>query len=149
MSILNQPITLSLPYTNAQICYTRLEAFPPIKQAFHDTILPIVATTGALKDRISEIEAKRQQILDDYLEAGNSLREVDTALNCCIGDLYVGIFDSISFEIGESDLSLDKKLALMQELRAMLPLILDWNPTKRLELDNLLQGTTADIELGE
>jgi len=149
MSTLNESIELSLPYTNAQMCYTRLELFPSIKQAFDTKIIPLATSAGELGERLSEIEAQRAKALDAYLEAGNSLREVDTALNCCIGDLYVALFDGIGFKVSEGTLPQHEKLALMEQLRAYLPSILEWNPAKRTELDILLQGTSAEIELEE
>ena len=149
MTIIDEPLDLSLPYTSAQMCYSRLESFPPIHQTFHDTLIPLAISAGDLSDRLTQIEARRQQALDDYLEAGNSLREVDTTLNCCIADLYVALFDTIGFKISESDLSVDDKLTAMQQLHDLLPKVLDWNPTKRTEISNLLRGTTAEIQLGE
>ena len=149
MSVLNESIEFSLPYTNTQMCYTRLELFPAIKQAFEQIIVPIARSAGDLGDRLTDIETQRTQTLNDYLEAGNSLREVDITLNCCIGDLYIALFDGIGFKVSEGTLPQEQKLALIEELRAYLPSILDWNPTKRTELDILLQGTGAEIELGE
>lgn len=149
MSILDEAIDLSLPYTNAQMCYTRLESFPPIKKAFDEILIPLATSAGALSQRLADIEAQRQQALDDYLEAGNSLREVDTTLNCCIVDMYYALFDGIGFKVSESTLPQTEKLTLMDELREFLPNILNWNTTKRAELDMLLQGTRAEIELGE
>lgn len=147
MSILDEAIDVSLPYTNAQMCYTRLESYPPIKQAFEETLVPLATSAGALSERLKSIEAQRTKALDDYLEAGNSLREVDTTLNCCLVDLYVALFDGIGFKVSESALPQNEKFALIDELRDLLPSILEWNLTKRTELNMLLQGTRAEIEL--
>jgi len=149
MSILDEAIELSLPYTNAQMCYTRLELFPPIKQAFSEVLVPLALSAGELSERLTNIETQRKQALDDYLEAGNSLREVDTTLNCCIVDLYIALFDNIGFKVSEATLPQDEKLALIDKLREFLPSILSWNTTKRTELDMLLKGTRAEIDLGE
>jgi len=147
MSILDDAVTLSLPYTNSKICYDRLDLFPPIKQAFYQSIVPIATSQGDLSTRLSDMEQERQKALDDYLEAGNSLREVDTTLNCCMADLYIALFDGLGFKISESQIAQSDKLDFIKQMRALLANILDWNPTKRTELDMLLQGTSAEIEL--
>lgn len=149
MKILNDSLELTLPYTNSQSCYMRLESFPPIKHAFYEAIVPTALSSGDLAQRLTEMENLRQQTLDSYLEAGNSLREVDTTLNCCMNDLYIALFDTLGFRVSESDILQADKIDLIEDLRLLLPRILSWNPTKRMEINILLQGTQAELELDE
>lgn len=145
MSILESELTFTLPYTNAGMCYERLETFQPIFEAFRDTIVPTATSGVDFGKRLSDIESQRQQALDDYLEAGNSLREVDTTLNCCIADLYTAMFDTLGKTIQSSDLTQSEKLARVDDIHALLPNILSWNPTKRNQLDLMVRAMKAKI----
>ncbi len=148
MPIWDDTLTIKLPYTNAAVCYERLKQFPEIETAFYDIILPLATEAGKIADRVKKMEAAREKAFKDYLDSGRSLREGDTALNCCMGDLYIGMFSTAGDHIQASNLSLKDKLEGIKALRRAAALGMAWNPTKKIELDMLLDGAGAEIEEG-
>jgi hypothetical protein len=147
MAIWDESLKITLPYTNTAGCYEQLKRYPEIEQAFHKSLVPLASKAGDIAERVAKMEAARQKALDDYLAGGHSLREVDTALNCCMADLYIGMFSTAAEHIQKSDLSLAQKKDGIQVLRDAAAQGMSWNHTKQMELDMLLDGTGAEIEL--
>lgn len=147
MPIWDEKLSITLPYTNAAACYAQLKRYPEIEQDFQNTIVPLAIQSGHIAERVKQMEDAREKALKDYLASGHSLREVDTALNCCMGDLYMGMFTTLADHIQHSKLSLGDKKKGIQTLRDALAQGMDWNETKRMQLDMQLDGTGAEIEL--
>jgi hypothetical protein len=80
----------------------------------------------------------------DYQTGGHSLREVDTALNCVMSDLYMGLFMSAAERIQQSQLSPAKKSDGIEILRDAVTYGMAWNKTKQMEIDLLLDGAEDD-----
>lgn len=132
--LLEQPLQFDLPYTNTEYCYQHLAEFPQLFQNFQESIVPLAVKGGPLPDRLAEIEEAREQALLE-IEAGKlTLREHEQPYNCCIGDLYYAVFDSLAKVVNASELDLEQKAEAMTALREALGEVLDWNITKRMEI---------------
>lgn len=135
LPIWQQAIHMELPYGNAQICYDRLVNFPELHSSVY-RLFDVLSAEGDLHERIRQVEQGRKQILDDYLASGNSLREIDTTVNCVLSDMYIGLFQILSGKIMDSDLSSTQKL---EGVRYGLEVFSDkgfmaWSPIKRADL---------------
>jgi|GEM_PF-2349600 len=147
--LIHEAVDFPLPFNQAQPCYDRLAMFPELALAYHEEIKPLATIGGDLAARLHQIELLREHHLTAYLESGNSLREADTALNCCIADLYYGLFDTLSEHIYASDFSAEDRIATIRSMLPLLDTILDWNTGKRSEININLDGLAAEIELDE
>lgn len=134
IEILEQPLQFELPYTNTEYCYQKLAEYPQLFQLFQEIIVPLAVSGGALRTRLADIEAEREKGLHEYMVGHPSVRSHEPPFNCCIGDLYYALFDSLAEAINASTLEYEKKTELMATLRDALGEVLDWNVTKRMEI---------------
>lgn len=132
--LLEQTLQFELPYTNTEYCYQHLSEFPQLIQLFQEKIVTLAVSGGPLTGRLVEIEAEREKALMEYEAGKPTLREHEPPFNCCIGDLYYALFDSLAIAVNKSDLDFEEKAELMTTLRDALGEVLDWDVTKRMEI---------------
>ena len=134
LALLEQTLQFDLPYTDTEYCYQQLAQFPQLLESFQMTIVPLAVQGGPLAERLAGMEAAREKALREHEAGRPSLREHEPPFNCCLGDLYYALFDSLAKAVNDSELDADGKSQAMAILRESLGQILDWNPTKRMEI---------------
>lgn len=132
--LFEQPLQFELPYTDTEYCYQRLAESPQLFQHFQESVVPLAVQGGQLTERLESIEEAREKALQEYDADRSSLRVYEPLLNCCIGDLYYALFDTLAKVVNASDLNFELKTEAMAALREALGQVLDWNITKRMEI---------------